>query len=428
MAHPPSEPSSPCSMTIAPDRASPAVLFGLFYFGYYGYIGLLSPYISLYFAHRHFSALEIASLMSVIQFTRIGGPYFWAWLADRLQARVAVLRVAAWGAWLVFALVLYLQSYHAFFIWMVVLNSIASAITPVGEALVVQTLARVGYQGFDRRYGRLRMWGSIGFIVTVLAGGACLQQYGMDSLPWLALILLGMLSLVTLRLREVHRTESLPVAETAQSAEHHPVAREKIWPVLKQGDVQWFLVSTFCMIFAHAALYVFYSLHLAQLGYGKFAIGAMWTIGVAAEILFFFFQGAVFGRWSLRTIQLACFGLATVRFLLIGYGGTSMVVLVGAQILHAATFAAHHSSSLKLLQRWFAGPLQARGQALFTSVSYGLGGTLGGLLMGLIWEAVGASLVYASAAAVALMGVIAVHACFAWRPPCQAERSAAPVA
>jgi PPP family 3-phenylpropionic acid transporter len=62
-------------------------------------------------------------------------------------------------------------------------------------------------------------------------------------------------------------------------------------------------------------------------------------------------------------------------------------VLIIAQLMHAGTFGAHHSAATKLLQRWFTGPLQARGQALMATVSYGLGGTLGGLVAGWLWDA-----------------------------------------
>ena len=66
---------------------------------------------------------------------------------------------------------------------------------------------------------------------------------------------------------------------------------------------------------------------------------------------------------------------------MIGAGAGSLAVLVAAQLLHAATFAAHHSASIMAMQRWFSGALQARGQALFISIAYGAGGTVGGLFM-----------------------------------------------
>ena len=139
------------------------------------------------------------------------------------------------------------------------------------------------------------------------------------------------------------------------------------------------------MIFAHASLYVFYSLYLANLGYDKFQIGLFWALGVAAEVIFFYFQNKILSRLDAEVILQGTFGIGVIRFILIAFAPSTSVLIL-AQIMHAATFAAHHSAATKLLQRWFTGPLQARGQAVMATVSYGLGGTIGGLCAGWIWD------------------------------------------
>jgi len=155
--------------------------------------------------------------------------------------------------------------------------------------------------------------------------------------------------------------------------------------VLLNPDVRWFLVSGFFMVFAHAALYVFYSLYLANLGYDKFQIGLFWALGVFAEVIFFFYQSKVLSRLDSEVVLQGAFGIGVIRFVLIAFFPVTWVLIL-AQVMHAGTFAAHHSAATKLLQRWFTGPLQARGQALMATVSYGLGGTLGGLCAGWIWD------------------------------------------
>jgi PPP family 3-phenylpropionic acid transporter len=108
--------------------------------------------------------------------------------------------------------------------------------------------------------------------------------------------------------------------------------------------------------------------------------------------------------------------LAVVRFLMIGFGAESVVLLVAAQLLNAATFGVHHSASVATLQRWFSGPLQARGQALFTSISYGLGGTLGGLILGGLWDTFGSHAVYLMAAIFSLAATGAALLSYRWQP------------
>ena len=139
------------------------------------------------------------------------------------------------------------------------------------------------------------------------------------------------------------------------------------------------------MIFAHAALYVFFSLYLADLGYNKFQIGLFWALGVFAEVIFFYFQSKVLSRLDPEVVLQCSFGVGIIRFTLIAFFPLTWVLII-AQILHAGTFAAHHSAATKMLQRWFKGPLQARGQALMATISYGFGGTLGGLCAGWIWD------------------------------------------
>ncbi|MFJ5382738.1 MFS transporter [Cupriavidus sp. CER94] len=363
--------------------------FGLFYLGYYGYVGVISPYVSLFFADRGFSPVQIGVLMACFQLSRIVGPYLWGWLSDVTHTRVKLLRLAAVASLLAFLAVPGVHSYGGMMAMMIGLNLITSAMSPLGDALTISTLRRHG--AFDHRYGRVRMFGSVGFIAAVLLGGALFEHFGMPAFPWLASAMLALFAVVVFGLRD---------AEDEGPRVKPPPAL----PLLRRPDVAWFLASAFLMMFAHAALYVFYSLYLEQLGYSKIAIGVMWTIGVVAEIVFFFYQGRLFGALALRTILAGTFVLAALRFGVTGYFAQSAWLMAAVQVLHAATFAAHHSASLKRLQRWFAGPLQGRGQALYTGISYGLGGTLGGLVMGWTWKTLAPMHTFGLAALAAALG------------------------
>jgi len=345
--------------------------FGSFFFLYFAYVGLVSPYASLFFLDRGFNVIEIAVLMSMLQITRIVGPFSWGWLSDYLSNRVGIIRFCACLAALVFVCIFFLNSYMAFFVWMFVLHTILSSLMPLGESATVHALFKDN--SFDKRYGRLRLWGSIGFIAMVLVAGELFQRKGIELYPIVGMIVLSLLALITFLLHE-------------PKMERRKMVKGELLVVLFNPDVRWFLLSGFFMIFAHAALYVFYSLYLSNLGYNKFQIGLFWALGVFAEVIFFYFQSKVLSRLDAEVVLQASFGVGVVRFALIALYPLTPV-LIFAQILHAGTFAAHHSAATKLLQRWFTGSLQARGQALMATISYGLGGTLGGLCAGWIWDA-----------------------------------------
>ena len=345
--------------------------FGSFFFLYFAYVGLVSPYASLFFLDRGFSVIEIAVLMSMLQVTRIVGPFSWGWLSDYLSDRIGIIRFCACLAAVTFLCIFFLQSYIAFFIWMFVLHTILSSLMPLGESATVHALFKDN--SFDKRYGRLRLWGSIGFIAMVLVAGELFQREGIELYPIVGAVVLTFLALVTFRLHE-------------PKMERRKMVKGELLIVLFNPDVRWFLLSGFFMIFAHAALYVFYSLYLADLGYDKFEIGLFWALGVAAEVIFFYFQSKVLSRLDAEVVLQLAFGIGVFRFILIAFFPFTWVLIL-AQLMHAATFGAHHSAATKLLQRWFTGSLQARGQALMATVSYGLGGTLGGLVAGWLWEA-----------------------------------------
>ena len=345
--------------------------FGSFFFLYFAYVGLVSPYASLFFLERGFSVIEIAALMSMLQITRIIGPFSWGWLSDYLSNRISIIRFCACLAAVVFLCIFFLHSYIGFFVWMFVLHTILSSLMPLGESATIHALYKDN--SFDKRYGRLRLWGSIGFIAMVLAAGELFQRKSIGLYPMVGAIVLVALAFITFCLRE-------------PKMERRKMVKGELLVVLFNPDVRWFLVSGFFMIFAHAALYVFYSLYLSDLGYNKFQIGLFWALGVFAEVVFFYFQSKVLSRLDAEVILQAAFGIGVVRFALIAFLPITSVLIV-AQLMHAGTFAAHHSAANKLLQRWFTGPVQARGQALMATISYGLGGTLGGLCAGWIWEA-----------------------------------------
>lgn len=371
--------------------------FALFFFAYYGYVGVFSPYASLYFADRGMTAAQIGVLMSLMQVMRIFGPNLWGWVADRHQQRVTVLRITAVAAAACFVGMFFGRTFAQFFLVMVAVNLFTSAQGPLSEALMLSEM-----RGDLTHYGRLRLWGSVGFILTVTLAGPLLDWFGIGLMPWIALSLLALVLVSSLKMRESSHGDG-----------HHDVP--SVLSLLRRREVIAFFSSTFLMIAAHASLYVFYSLYLAQIGYNNTVIGLMWSLGVVVEIVFFFYQAPIFKRFGVKKLMVASLLIAVLRFLMIGLGAQSLFILLVAQVLHAATFGIHHSASVATLQRWFSGPLQARGQALFTSISYGLGGTLGGLVLGGFWDTFGAQSVYLIAAMFSLGGAGAAMLSYRWQ-------------
>ncbi|MDP2825438.1 MAG: MFS transporter [Sulfuritalea sp.] len=359
------------------------------YFWYFAFIGAFLPYFALYLQSIGLSAGRIAVLMSLGQVMRLLAPLLWSWLADSGGRRVRIVVASTAAAFASFSVVFLTQDFVGLLIGMAILHFFWSASLPLVEAL---TLAHLAAQ--PERYGRIRLWGSIGFIVAVLGVGLLLDAAPISSQLWVswALLLGTLVSALTL----------------TEAQGHAGQVAGPIVQVLRQRKVVFLLAAGLFMTAAHGALYVFYSIHLVAQGYGKTLVGLLWTLGVVAEIVVFLFMPRISKLVSLRHILMACFALAVLRFLLIGWAVEFIGLLVFAQLLHGASFGAHHAATMAALNRWFVAGQQARAQALYGSVAYGAGGLGGALLAGALWESAGAAITFSAASALALLGLILV--------------------
>jgi MFS transporter, PPP family, 3-phenylpropionic acid transporter len=247
---------------------------------YFAHIGFFNPYLPLWLKDLGFGLLAIAVLTSVQSATRLFAPYGWGWLSDHTGERVRLLRIGA-GVALLCSLGLWFDlSGPVLFVVLLLMFTHTSGMMPMSEAVLAQQVSRNGRLDV-RRYGRVRVWGSLGFLITVLAAGAWFQAFGMGSFAAWTSFSLAAVALSTWLLPDAR-----------DSAAHHEKA-EPVGPVLRQPRMRWFFAAVFFHVLAHVFVYVFFSLHLDALGYPKSAIGAFWAASVVVEIGWFLTQG----RW-----------------------------------------------------------------------------------------------------------------------------------
>jgi MFS transporter, PPP family, 3-phenylpropionic acid transporter len=375
------------------------------FFTYFGFVGIFSPYLSLYFASAGMTVAQIGILMSLPQVLRIIGPPFWGWLADHSFARLSILRfsaVATLGLVCLFPLVIG-YGYWAMMPYLVALFFMTAAQTPINEAMAVQLA-----DGDQGRYGKMRLWGSIGFILTVTTMGPLLDWVGLSSLPyWMAFGAAGMLWASFSRLNAGHRTVAGADEAGAGSTLALPSANVgRVRSRLLQPEIAWFFVANGLMVFSHAALYVLFSLYLESNGYSKTDVGLFWAISVVAEIILFRYQKIIFESFDLMLLFALSLLVAALRFGAVGVLAPTVALLVITQVSHALTFGLHHSAAMGLLHRWFEPGQQGRAQAVYIVSSYGLGGSLGGLLCSQLWVHFYPAAAFLGAAGAALLGTI----------------------
>lgn len=364
-----------------------------FYFFHFAVLGAFVPYWSLYLQSLSFSALQIGILMSLLLVTRIFAPTAWGWLADHTGRRVMVVQFAALGGFVCFIGFFFGQSFTWIFLAMLLMSFCWSAALPLIEAV---TLSHLGDK--TDRYGQIRSWGSVGFILAVVGMGYLLDVVEIIWLLWVVLALkLGILVF----------SRSIPETEVIGGS----VDQDSMRQVCQRPEVLAFLLSSLLMVFAHGVYYTFYSIYLVEQGYDKGFVGWLWAIGVICEIGVFFLMPWLMQRFSLKLILVFSFACAILRFLLIGWGVEWVALILFAQVLHAVTYGAHHVAAMMVVHHFFKGKHQAKGQTVYTSVAYGMGGTLGAVLSGYTWEGLGAEITFTISAVSALLGMMLV----AWK-------------
>ena len=354
-----------------------------FYLFYFATLGALVPYWGLYLQSIGFAPSEIGSLMALLMVTRIVAPNIWAWIADHRERRMRVVRLASFLSVVAFAGVFAGRSFWWLAAVLLGFSFFWQASLPLLEVLVMNhTGARPG------AYGRVRVWGSIGFIASVVALGPVVDARG----PWWVLP-----TILTLVLGIWLFSLVLPESE-ARGRAPHP---EPLLKVILRPEVLVFLTVCFLMQVSHGPYYTFYSIYLESYGYSKTLIGALWAFGVVCEIGVFLLMPWILARANLRTVLLVSFLLAAARWLLIGWFPQNLPILIAAQALHAATFGTFHAAGMQMVYRFFTGRHQHRGQAIYSSASFGIGGAVGSFYSGHAWATLGPAMTFGIAAAAA---------------------------
>lgn len=361
-----------------------------FYFFYYFFVGSFVPYWGIYLQSENFSPSSIGILLSLFQISRIVAPNFWGWLADHTGYRVKWIKLTSFLGLIGFIGVFWAKGFFWIFLVMSALSLFTSSTLPLAESLTLAHLATT-----DGHYSRIRLWGSIGFIVASLFLGYLIDFQGINILLWVLLIAQAIIFFLS---------NTIPETQDIQ----HKTNDLSIWKIIKTPSVIALLIGCTLMVSAHGVLYNFYSIYLKDHGYSSGTIGWLWAVGVICEILIFMAMPKILQRYSLKAILLMSLFLGVIRFILIGASPDHLYLLFIAQMFHAATFGSFHAASIEVIAYYFKGRNQTRGQAIYNSVAYGIGGTIGGLGGGYLIQYLGGQLGFMIAAISPLIGFVVI--------------------
>jgi len=364
-----------------------------FYFWYYSIVGTFLPYWSLYLQDEGFNYKEIGLLSSIAILTRIFAPFIWGFIADKTGKRMLWVRVATWmEATIWFLIFIIPNNMQSIAFLMLIFSFFQNAILAQFEGV---TLFWLGNQ-HTALYGKIRKWGSIGFIIGVFSIGAILEVIAIQYLPMMLLCIAFTAFIWSFSIKE---PSAAPGAQKIL---------EPLLPILKRPVVFSFFIIEFIMLFAQAPFYSFYSNYLKLAGYSTTQIGFLWSVGVIAEIIMFNYANFFLNRFSWRSLVALCLIMTSIRFILAGLFSEIFIIQFISQTFHAFSFGLFHIIAMRVILQNFAAKQQGRGQALYSTM-WGLGVASGSILAGQYWEKLSGEYIFILAGLSALLGLLLIN-------------------
>ena len=360
------------------------LVIGSQYFLYFGVLGIFLPFFNLYCYHLGFSGFRIGILSAVRSVALVLFPLVWGALADRLNARRPIYILCCFCSTLIWMLYLFTVDF-----WPMLAITIFYGIffSPIISFLEAFTMDILGKQ--KKSYGRIRVWGSISFIVVVLVLGKIIDLYSVEMI--VVLILAGSLMLAVI-------STQVPSLQIAKKKQLSGGAKS-----LLDRHVIVFLFCAFLMLVSHGAYYGFFSIHLENLGFGSTFIGLAWALATVSEILVMLRSDQIFNRFSIKTVLIFSFMVAALRWFILFFVQSAAAILL-AQVLHAVTYGTFHIASILYIDHLAPDKAKTLGQAVNNAISYGLGLMVGFFFNGYLYEISGSFALFMISSLIALSG------------------------
>lgn len=364
------------------------VALSLTYALYFGQLGVITPYLGVFLDGRGFSSVEIGELFAVITLARIIGPSLWAGVADRTGKTLFILRLGSALTVLSFFWVFWAYSFWYLTLVMGLMMMFWTAVLPQLEVLTLQTV-----EGDSKRYGRIRLWGSIGFIVLTVLVGKTLDFFSTDAPIYASMLVLTGLFFSSLLLKQ---PEQYKVKEAVSM---------RIMPFLRSRIAFIFLLSNALLQVSFGAYYGFFALYMRDLGYSGMQTGLLIALGVVVEVGIFLIAQRLIARFGVWRLMLFCLLATGLRWLLLGTLAEFFWLVFFSQFIHALSFGLNHSTSMHFIHHYFPTQIHGRIQAAYISLAFGLGGAIGNYFAGQLWQqGAGSTLTFVAAGACAAIG------------------------
>ena len=354
------------------------------------------PYLAIYLDSLGFTSRQVGEVLAIVTITKIIAPSLWATIADRMRQPLLLYKLGALLSLISFSFLFYISHYWAMVTCLAFFSLFSTAILPQLEVYTLKTLRHS-----SKLYARVRLWGSIGFIVLAVLTGEAMDRFGYHIFTVLGMVVLVSLFFSTLVLNSPSKTGFV-----AGNKEQRPPI------IFKLVDIRFicFFVAGLLLQISFAPYNGFFALFLRDFDYTGLSIGLFIGLGVVAEIAAFIYMGSLFKHCSLNTLLVLSLIVSAARWFFMPLIADSPFWLAMSQLSHAVSFAIYHSASMQFIASHFTKCQQGQGQGIYLGGVYGIGGALGAYVTGVLWQdGLGANDAFIVAAVVALIGAIVMY-------------------
>ena len=324
--------------------------------------GVLIPFLPVWLDGRGLNANEVAIVTAVPFILRLAVTPSVAIFADRLGNHRTLIIASAWAA---LAASLLLGTMHGF--WPILLVAAPLSLAAATMMPLVEATAVKGVRQFGLDYGRMRLWGSLSFVLVGLIVGVWIDRSGSEAALW---VMICGTVLTVAAAHALPRERSVPESATISSAPSDSVGRE-VYRLLRLPVFLAFLLAASAAQASHALFYTFGALHMRAQGISGAWIGTLWAIGVLAEVALFAVAGSRFRHLKPDTLLALGAGAAIVRWSAMSFD-PPLPLLVPLQLLHALTYGATHLGAILFVARAVPDRVSGTVQALYATFASGV--------------------------------------------------------
>ena len=359
------------------------LLLSIFYFFYFAIVGVYVIFMPKVLAMLGYSASEIGIIFGAAPLVRFILPFFFT---RGLKLDAKVFNLATFVMLLsAFAFYFSINNFYALFLSNIALGIGMSLILPYVEMLALEYIGK-------EKYGKIRLFGSVGFILVALVLVKFLSSADVALLYLLALtIITSLVSFILIRVGKA--------VEKSSDNNLHDISLLKHWKL-------W--TSMMLMQMSFGAFYNFFTIYETARGISLDMTINLWVFGVIVEIIMLFFQGRFLRLNLLFILEITTFS-AVIRWMLLFLFPQNLTLLFIAQSLHALSFALFYSASISYLHQLYTS--KALAQQFYSGITFGLGGFIGAIVFGYIYQ-YAADYTFLVASLVALASFVLI---FLWR-------------